>query len=59
MRSIHIIAQLAGFSKWTDMSKASEVKLELAKLLFDNSHKLGISPKSWGINKKVFVIQKI
>jgi hypothetical protein len=29
----HTIAQMIGFRKWTDMLKASEPELELAKLL--------------------------
>jgi len=42
MNAQHIIAQLAGFDKWTDMLKSSEVQLELGKLLFDNSHKISV-----------------
>lgn len=42
MYAQHIIAQLAGFDKWTIMLKASEVQLELGKLLFDNSHKISV-----------------
>lgn len=45
MNAQHIIAQLAGFYKWTDMIKASDVELELGKLLFDNQHK--ISTEGW------------
>ena len=45
MNAQHIIAQLAGFYKWTDMLKASVSELELAKLLFDNQHK--ISAEEW------------
>lgn len=40
MNAQHIIAKLAGFEKWTDMLKASLPALELAKLLFDNMHKI-------------------
>ena len=36
MKAQHIIALLAGFCKWTDLSKASEAELELSKQLFDN-----------------------
>ncbi|MCR8561059.1 hypothetical protein KXD93_25605 [Mucilaginibacter sp. BJC16-A38] len=42
MNAQHVIAQLAGFSKWTEMLKASEIELELAKLLFDNQHKVSV-----------------
>jgi hypothetical protein len=45
MNAQHIIAQLAGFYKWTDMLKASENLLKLGKLLFDNQHK--ISYEDW------------
>ncbi len=40
MKAQHIIAQLVGFRKWPDMTKASEPELELAKLIFDNQHKI-------------------
>lgn len=40
MNSQHIIAKLAGFDKWTEMLKVSPSALELAKLLFDNMHKI-------------------
>jgi len=54
MNAQHIIAQLAGFDKWTDMLKASEVQLELGKLLFDNSHKISVleSKDYLAINEK-------
>lgn len=42
MKAQHIIAQIVGFRKWTDMLKASEPELELAKLLFDNQHKISV-----------------
>jgi len=45
MNAQHIIAQLVGFTKWTEMLKASNTELELAKLLFDNMHK--ISAEEW------------
>jgi hypothetical protein len=45
MKAQHIIAMIIGFRKWTDMLKASESELELAKLLFDNQHK--ISAEDW------------
>ncbi|RLJ69329.1 hypothetical protein [Pedobacter alluvionis] len=40
MNAQHIIAKLVGFKKWTEMLKASPEGLELAKLLFDNMHKI-------------------
>src|SRR5687768_11068750 len=45
MKAQHIIAQIIGFRKWTDMLNASEVEQELAKLLFDNQDK--ISAEDW------------
>ena len=42
MKAQHIIALMAGFSKWADLLKASESDLELAKLLFDNRDKVDI-----------------
>jgi hypothetical protein len=45
MKAQHIIANIVGFRKWTDMLKADESELELAKLLFDNQHK--ISAEDW------------
>ena len=40
MNAQHIIANLVGFSKWTEMIDASPSALKLAKLLFDNMHKI-------------------
>lgn len=51
MKAQHIIAYLVGFRKWTDLIKASEVELELAKLLFDNQHKISID--DWGIYMEI------
>lgn len=42
MKAQHIIALMSGFSKWTDLLKASAVELELAKLLFDNQDKIPV-----------------
>lgn len=47
MKAQHVIAYLGGFRKWTDLAKASEVEQELAKLLFDNQHKISID--DWDI----------
>lgn len=38
MNAQHVIADLAGFDKWTTLIDASEDELELAKLLFDNQN---------------------
>jgi hypothetical protein len=45
MSAQHLIARLVGFTKWTEMLKASDAEIELAKLLFDNMHK--ISAEEW------------
>ena len=38
MNAQHVIADLTGFDKWTNLINASEDELELAKLLFDNQN---------------------
>ncbi|HET6995762.1 MAG TPA: hypothetical protein VFI06_12305 [Chitinophagaceae bacterium] len=45
MKAQHYIAILVGFKKWTDLLKASDAEQELAKLLFDNQHK--VSAEDW------------
>lgn len=40
MNAQHIIACMLGFDNWTDLLKASEEELELARLLFDNQDKI-------------------
>lgn len=42
MNAQHIIALIVGFNKWTDLLKATEVELELSRLLFDNQDKIFI-----------------
>lgn len=42
MNAQHYIAKLAGFTKWTEMLKASPSALALSKLLFDNMHKVSV-----------------
>lgn len=42
MKAQHVIAHMIGFYKWTELLKASEAELELAKLLFDNQDKVHI-----------------
>jgi len=36
MKAQHVIAQMAGFEKWTVLIKASEPDLKIAKILYDN-----------------------
>ena len=45
MNAQHVIAQLVGFEKWTELLQASAPELELAKLLFDNQHKTDL--RNW------------
>ncbi|MFW0717388.1 hypothetical protein [Pedobacter sp. N23S346] len=45
MNAQHIIAKLGGFTKWTEMSKASPSRLELSKLLYDNMDR--VSVRDW------------
>jgi hypothetical protein len=40
MKAQHLFALMLGFEKWTDLAKASDEELELAKLLWDNQHKI-------------------
>ena len=40
MKIQHLFAYMLGFEKWADLLKASETELELAKLLWDNQHKI-------------------
>lgn len=47
MKAQHIIALIAGFDKWSDLLKASETELELAKLLFVNKDR--IDAEEWKI----------
>ena len=37
MKAQHIIALMAGFKKWSDILSASDAKLQLGKLLFEES----------------------
>jgi hypothetical protein len=47
MKAQHIIALLAGLDKWNDLISVSETELELAKLLFDNMHKISAEEWQW------------
>lgn len=40
MKAQHAIAKMAGFEKWTTLIKASEPDLKIAKLLYENQHKV-------------------
>ena len=42
MNAQHVIAQIAGFHKWTNLLKDSSTELELAKLLFDNQNIINV-----------------
>ncbi|MFW0778212.1 MAG: hypothetical protein ACN2B6_10905 [Rickettsiales bacterium] len=42
MKIQHLFAVLIGFESWADLANASEAELELAKLLFDNQHKISL-----------------
>jgi len=42
MKVQHFFAMILGFRKWTDLLNASDEELELAKLLWDNQHKIGL-----------------
>ncbi|MCB9094707.1 MAG: hypothetical protein H6621_06525 [Halobacteriovoraceae bacterium] len=55
MKAQHFIAQLVGFKKWNFLIKASIEELELAKLLFDNQHKLSLD--DW--EEYIFEIEKM
>ena len=45
MRCQHIIANLAGFKSWNCLIHATEEKLELARIVFENQNK--IHPAQW------------
>lgn len=47
MKAQHLIALLFGFDKWGDLINASDAELELAKLVWDNQHK--ISLENWNM----------
>lgn len=47
MNAQHLVAQLVGFTKWTEMVKATDAEIQLAKLLFDNMHKISAEEWAW------------
>lgn len=47
MKAQHFIALMVGFRKWTDLLNASVAELELARLLFENQHKIDL--ESWNM----------
>lgn len=42
MKAQHLFAIMVGFNKWSDLINAPIAELELAKLLWDNQHKIGL-----------------
>jgi len=42
MKAQHFFALMLGFRKWADLLKATDEELELAKLLWDNQHKISL-----------------
>lgn len=42
MNAQHLIANMVGFNKWSDLLRATPVELKLAKLLFDNQDKISL-----------------
>ena len=46
MKAQHLFALLVGFEKWSDLVQASSDELELAKLLWENQHKIHL--EEWG-----------
>ena len=42
MKAQHLISLMLGFNKWSDIPKASEAELKLARLLFDNESKISL-----------------
>lgn len=48
MKAQHLLATMLGFIKWSDLLNGSSAALELAKLRFDNQHK--ISFEEWDMH---------
>ena len=42
MKAQHIMAMIVGFKSWAELIKASEPEQELARLWFDNQHKISL-----------------
>lgn len=42
MKAQHLFALMVGFNKWGDLVKAPNHELELAKMVWDNQHKIGL-----------------
>ncbi len=42
MKSQHLFAILLGFEKWADLLQATDAELELAKLVWENQHKINL-----------------
>lgn len=43
MKAQHLFSVMVGYKKWGDMIQTSSAELSLAKLLWDNQHKIHIS----------------
>lgn len=54
MKAQHLFACMLGFDKWGDLLKASDVELELAKLLWDNQHKIHLEDWRMYISRAEF-----
>ncbi len=42
MKAQHLFSKLLGYNNWSDLINASEAELELAKLIWDNQHKINL-----------------
>ena len=42
MKAQHLFSLMVGFNKWGDLINASSAELDLAKLIWDNQHKIGL-----------------
>ena len=42
MKAHHLFSLMVGFNKWGDLINAPSAELELAKLIWDNQHKIGL-----------------
>ncbi|OAN61694.1 hypothetical protein A8B79_04515 [Balneola sp. EhC07] len=42
MKAQHLFAHMLGYRKWGELINSSDAELELAKLLWENQHKIGL-----------------
>ena len=47
MKAQHLFSRMLGFNKWGDLINAPSAELELAKLVWDNQHKIGL--EAWNM----------